>query len=106
MTPRPAIKGRPLNVVEEAKPKEPVKPVEPVKPAEPVRQRETIKPQAPVTPVKSQRNTHVVKDDNQDSVNADMDKLDKLFNRSRNKDDGKEDKPKSGFFSGFKKKRK
>lgn len=107
VTPRPAVKGRPLNVTrEEIKPKESVKAVEPVRAAETVKPRETLKPQEPIEPAKSPRKTHIVVDDNQDSVNADMDKLDKLFNRSRNKDNGKDDKPKSGIFSGLKKKRK
>lgn len=95
VTPKPAIKGRPLDIANrEVKPKEVIKPAEPVK------------TQTPVVPPKQPRKTHVVVDNNQDSVNADMDKLDKLFNRSRNKDDGRDDKPKSGLFSGFKKKRK
>ena len=108
VTARPVVKGSPLQVASEAKSKEvsTSKPAESVKPTAPISPRETIKYNEPVTPAKPQRNTHVVKDDNQDSVNADMDKLDKLFNRSRNKDDGKDDKPKSGFFSGLKKKRK
>lgn len=51
----------------------------------------------------SQRKTHVVKDESEDKVNADMAKLDKLFNHS--KDDKNDKKPKNGLFSAFKKKR-
>ncbi len=106
VTPKTSVKGRPLDIPkEEVKSKDVIKPAEPVKPVQPVIPKESAKAQAPVVPAKSPRKTHVVVDNNQDSVNADMDKLDKLFNRSRNKDDGRDDKPKSGLFSGFKKKR-
>lgn len=105
VTPRTSVKGRPLDIPKEDKSKDVIKPAEPVKPVQPVIPKESAKAQAPVVPAKSPRKTHVVVDNNQDSVNADMDKLDKLFNRSRNKDDGRDDKPKSGLFSGFKKKR-
>lgn len=60
----------------------------------------TVEPE----PTRSVRKTHVVPNDADDKVNADMDKLDKLFNRNGNKNDIAEEKPKSGFFSGLKKK--
>ena len=60
----------------------------------------TVEPE----PTRSVRKTHVVPNDTDDKVNADMDKLDKLFNRNGNKNDIAEEKPKSGFFSGLKKK--
>lgn len=60
----------------------------------------TVEPE----PTRSVRKTHVVPNDADDKVNADMDKLDKLFNRNGNRNDSAEEKPKSGFFSGLKKK--
>lgn len=60
----------------------------------------TVEPE----PTRSVRKTHVVPNDTDDKVNADMDKLDKLFNRNGNRNDSAEEKPKSGFFSGLKKK--
>lgn len=89
---------------------------QPVRPATqtPIATEQTTRPTAPnvrptVQPEKkkenvSQRNTHVVRDDDGDKVSADMDKLDKLFNKSRDREDKSDSAPKTGFFSGLKKK--
>ena len=51
------------------------------------------------------RRTHIVRDEQEDKVNADIEKLDRLFNHSRDNDDRAEKKSNSGLFSVFKKKR-
>lgn len=85
----PVTTSRPTNKVQEESVKQ--KPVFETRVAE--------KPRVP------SRNTHVVNDEPDDKVNADMAKLDRLFNHSRDNDDRTEKNQKNGLFSAFKKKR-
>jgi len=91
-------KSRPTNKIQEAPAQE-----------NPVKEAPVQKPVFGVGSVERQhvpsRRTHVVKDETDDKVNADMEKLDKLFNRSRDKEENAEKKSKGGLFSVFKKKR-
>ena len=91
-------KSRPTNKIQEAPAQE-----------NPVKEAPVQKPVFGVGSVERQhvpsRRTHGVKDETDDKVNADMEKLDKLFNRSRDKEENAEKKSKGGLFSVFKKKR-
>jgi len=72
---------------------------------EPVTQKPVFETHPTAKPQSTARRTHVVNDEPDDKVNADMEKLDRLFNHSRDNDDRTEKNQKNGLFSAFKKKR-
>ena len=85
----PVVTSRPTNKVQE----------------EPIAQKPAFETRPIEKPQPAVRRTHVVNDEPDDKVNADMEKLDRLFNHSRDNDDRAEKNRKNGLLSVFKKKR-